>query len=119
MPYRRVHRTRPAAGHTTVRKTRTKPTLMDRLTGRRRHTTTTTTTTRTTRSSHPRRHHHTHATTAVAPVHHQRRRPGLGDKISGALMRIKGSLTRRPGLKAAGTRRQRGTDGRGSHRRHY
>ncbi|KAF3167245.1 hypothetical protein TWF106_004992 [Orbilia oligospora] len=119
MPYRRTHRTRPVGGHTAVRTTRTKPTLMDRLTGRRRgHTTTTTTTTR---SSRPRRghHHRTHGTTAVAPVHHQKRRPGLGDKISGALMRIKGSLTRRPGLKAAGTRRQRGTDGRGSHRRHY
>ncbi|RVD85603.1 uncharacterized protein DFL_003920 [Arthrobotrys flagrans] len=106
MPYRRVHHTRPAGGHTTVRTTRTKPSLMDRLTGRRSHTTTTTT--RTTRSSRPhRRHHHTHATTAVAPVHHQKRRPGLGDKISGALMRLKGSLTRRPGLKAAGARRQR------------
>ncbi|KAK6501526.1 hypothetical protein TWF481_009363 [Arthrobotrys musiformis] len=120
MPYRRVHRTRPAGGHTTVRTTRTKPTLMDRLTGRRGHTTTTTSTTRSTRP-HRRHHHHAHTTTttAAAPVHHQRRRPGLGDKISGALMRIKGSLTRRPGLKAAGTRRQRGTDGRGSRRHHY
>ncbi|KAK6348193.1 hypothetical protein TWF718_006003 [Orbilia javanica] len=119
MPYRRVHHTRPAGGHTTVRTTRTKPSLIDRLTGRRGHTVTTTSTTHSSRPRTHRHHHHTHATTATVPVHHQRRRPGLGDKISGALMRIKGSLTRRPGLKAAGTRRQRGTDGRGSRRRHY
>lgn len=70
-------------------------------------------------------------------VHHQKRHASIGDKISGALMRLKGSLTRRPGQKvrstpdgpylyysrltmnpqAAGTRRMHGTDGRGSHRR--
>lgn len=32
------------------------------------------------------------------------------------MMKLRGSLTRRPGLKAAGTRRMHGTDGRGSHR---
>lgn len=60
----------------------------------------------------------------------------MKDKVSGALLKLKGSLTRRPGVKvcfysnyssnninltdcqqAAGTRRMRGTDGRGSHRR--
>lgn len=41
---------------------------------------------------------------------------GVGDKVSGAMMKLRGSLTRRPGLKAAGTRRMHGTDGKGSHR---
>ncbi|KAH0495189.1 hypothetical protein TgHK011_008754 [Trichoderma gracile] len=50
-------------------------------------------------------------------VHHQQRKPTLKDKVTGALTRLKGSLTGRPGVKAAGTRRMRGTDGRGSHRR--
>lgn len=87
---------------------------------RTHHTTATTTTTRPRRSLFGRRHrapvaaHHTHA---VPPVHHQKRHAGLGDKISGALMRLKGTLTRRPGVKAAGTRRMHGTDGRGSRRR--
>ncbi|KAF1982768.1 hypothetical protein K402DRAFT_307138, partial [Aulographum hederae CBS 113979] len=49
------------------------------------------------------------------PVHHHRRRPSLGDKVSGAMMKLRGSLTRRPGLKAAGTRRMHGTDGRNAH----
>lgn len=66
------------------------------------------TTTHTTHHSH-----HTHATPVHAPV---RRRASIGDKISGAMMKLRGSLTRRPGLKAAGTRRMHGTDGRGSHR---
>lgn len=68
---------------------RTKPSLLSRLLSVRRAAprTTTTTTTR-------RRHHHT----AVAPVHHKRR-PSIGDKIAGALMRLKGSLTRRSGVK--------------------
>ncbi|KAI1167732.1 hypothetical protein F5B18DRAFT_400129 [Nemania serpens] len=79
------------------------------------------TATRTTRTTRPRRHglfsraqpvhqpvHHT--------VHHQKRHATLGDKISGALLKLKGTLTHRPGQKAAGTRRMHGTDGRGSHR---
>lgn len=32
-------------------------------------------------------------------VHHHKRKPTLGDKLSGALTRLRGSLTRRPGLK--------------------
>ncbi|KAI0551987.1 hypothetical protein F4679DRAFT_537213 [Xylaria curta] len=62
----------------------------------------------------PHRHHHT--TTHRQPVHHQKRHATLGDKISGALLKLKGTLTHRPGQKAAGTRRMHGTDGRGSHR---
>jgi hypothetical protein len=88
---------------------------------RRAHHTTTTAPRRAPRRSvfGRRRAHVTHTThTHAAPVHHQKRRPSIGDKISGALLKLKGSLTRRPGQKAAGTRRMRGTDGRGSHRRY-
>ncbi|KAF3761151.1 hypothetical protein M406DRAFT_48035 [Cryphonectria parasitica EP155] len=49
-------------------------------------------------------------------VHHQKRKPTIGDKIAGAMKKLKGSLTHNPAEKAAGTRRMRGTDGRGSHR---
>ncbi|PON27552.1 hypothetical protein TGAM01_v203319 [Trichoderma gamsii] len=78
-----------------------------------------------------RRHHHTTTTTTTArpyrrsifsrrtprqPRVHHHRKPTLKDKVSGALTKLKGSLTHRPGVKAAGTRRMRGTDGRGSHR---
>lgn len=79
-----------------------------------------------------------HVRTA-APVHHQKRRPSMKDKVSGALLRLKGSLTHRPAVKvripplrtpeyiaahltmqqAAGTRRMHGTDGRGSRRRRF
>lgn len=61
-----------------------------------RHTTTRTTTTR--------RHHglfsraqpaHHHST----PVHHHKRHATLGDKVSGALLKLKGTLTHRPGQK--------------------
>lgn len=71
----------------------------------------------------------------AAPVRTQRRKTSLGDKISGAMLKLKGSLTHRPGQKvcltasvkylpkteanhtqAAGTRRMHGTDGRGSRR---
>ncbi|KAJ4416256.1 hypothetical protein N0V82_006860 [Gnomoniopsis sp. IMI 355080] len=49
-------------------------------------------------------------------VHHQKRKPTMGDKIAGAMKKLKGTIMRRPGEKAAGTRRMHGTDGRGSHR---
>ena len=41
----------------------------------------------------------THHTTA--PVHHQRRKPSMGDKISGALMKLKGDATHKPGVKVS------------------
>ncbi|ODA80302.1 hypothetical protein RJ55_03260 [Drechmeria coniospora] len=81
-----------------------------------------------------RNHHHPHTTTAVitthtprrnifsrrrhriAPVNRHQRKPTLKDKISGALTKLRGSLSHRPGLKAAGTRRMHGTDGRRAHR---
>jgi len=77
-----------------------------------------------------RRHHHTAPRTnyeagynagynAGEHQHVQHRRASIGDKISGAFMKLQGTLTRRPGLKAAGTRRMHGTDGRGTHRTYY
>ncbi|KAI0394098.1 hypothetical protein F5Y17DRAFT_274428 [Xylariaceae sp. FL0594] len=70
---------------------------------------TSTTTTRTTRTRHT-------GTGAAAVHHHHKRHASLGDKVSGALLKLKGALTHRPGFKAAGTRRMHGTDGRGSRR---
>ncbi|OTB05951.1 hypothetical protein M426DRAFT_21381 [Hypoxylon sp. CI-4A] len=51
------------------------------------------------------------------PATHHKRKPLLKDKIEGAVEKLEGKLTRRPGKKAAGTRKMRGTDGKGSHRR--
>lgn len=48
----------------------------------------------------------------VAP----RRRTSIGDKLSGAMLKLRGSLTGRRGVQAAGTRRMHGTDGRGARR---
>lgn len=69
------------------------------------------------------RRQHVHTTTHTTPVvtthrHHvQKRHATLGDKISGAFLKLKGTLTGRPGQKAAGTRRMHGTDGRGQVKR--
>lgn len=92
-----------------------KPSLMSRLRPRR----------------HPPRSHHTATTTSTPvhrgrfsrrvraePVHHQHRKPSIGDKISGAMLKLKGTIERKPGKKAAGTRRMHGTDGR-RRRRYY
>lgn len=92
----------------TARTTRTtaRPSLKTRLMGGGRNTrthtkrapagttTTTTTTTRTTRTTGGR---HGHA----APVHHHKRHATMGDKVSGMMMKLRGSLTRRPGLKVS------------------
>jgi len=95
MPYYRRRRAR----HTTARRSRP-------FFGRRRHAprgpAITTTTTKTV--------HH-------GPVTYHQRRPTLKDKVSGALLRLKGSFQHRPGVKAAGTRRMHGTDGRGARSR--
>ncbi|KAF2771339.1 hypothetical protein EJ03DRAFT_349740 [Teratosphaeria nubilosa] len=75
------------------------------------------TTTRTTKTQA----HHGHSTggpntTATGTTHaHHKRKPSVGDKVSGAMMKLKGTITRKPGVKAAGTRRMHGTDGKGSH----
>lgn len=97
-PRRTARTTRPVTTTTTTTRT-TKPSLMSRLTGRRAATTTTTTR----RRGRP----------AATGVHHKRK-PSIGDKVSGAMLKLKGSLTGRPGVKAAGTRRMHGTDGRGA-----
>ena len=109
------------AGPRTTQTSRVKPSLMARLTGRRKVETTTVT-----RESHtvPKHgHHHTNHRTGAASTtttgtahHHHKRHATMGDKISGAMLKMKGSLTHRPGEKAAGTRRMHGTDGRGSRR---
>ncbi|GAM83995.1 hypothetical protein ANO11243_019850 [Dothideomycetidae sp. 11243] len=57
-----------------------------------------------------------HRVAAEQGVVHQQRNPSVGDKMSGAMMRLKGSLGGRSGVKGAGTRRMRGTDGRGATR---
>ncbi|KAI0173403.1 hypothetical protein GGR52DRAFT_385260 [Hypoxylon sp. FL1284] len=50
-----------------------------------------------------------------APATHHKRKPHLSDKVEGAAEKLVGKVTRRPGKKAAGTRKMRGTDGKGSH----
>jgi hypothetical protein len=119
----RTTATRTAAPHST-RATRStaRPSLKTRLLGgggatrrtntrRTPHTTTTTTTTTKTT-----RHHGVGHGATAAPVHHHKRKPSMGDKVSGAMLKLKGSLTGRPGVKAAGTRRMHGTDGRNARR---
>ncbi|KAI1250640.1 hypothetical protein MGN70_007697 [Eutypa lata] len=94
---------------------------------RRTHHTTTTTAPRRGLFGRSKPAHHQHTTTTTrpvhhqAPVHHQKRHATFSDKISGAMLKLKGTLRGHPGEKAAGTRRMRGTDGRGSRRtrRHY
>ncbi|KAJ5949788.1 hypothetical protein N7454_001372 [Penicillium verhagenii] len=113
-------------GRTTTTRT-TKPTLMTRLKGpyAKSKTVKTTTTTHPNSTSHRTNkrhlgpHHNNRHVGVVQPQHHHRRKPTFGDKVSGAMMRMKGSLTHRPGVKAAGTRRMHGTDGRGSHHLAY
>ncbi|KAJ5469256.1 hypothetical protein N7539_008874 [Penicillium diatomitis] len=111
---------------TTTTTRETKPSLMTRLKGPGARTQTTKTKTTTTRHGHG----HGHATTTgsghrtskrhvgtTQTAHHHKRKVTMGDKVSGAMTKLKGTLTGRPGVKAAGTRRMHGTDGRGSHHR--
>lgn len=42
---------------------------------------------------------HTAGTTTTTGTHHHQRKPTVGDKVSGAVMKLKGSLTKKPGLK--------------------
>ncbi|TGO49539.1 hypothetical protein BCON_0207g00080 [Botryotinia convoluta] len=106
--------------HTTTTVT-TKPSLLSRLRGAKTHRRTYENTT--THSTHHRKQRtwggRRRAGVTAQPVHHHHRKPSVGDKISGALLKLRGSLTGRPGLKAAGTRRMRGTDGKGSHHTAY
>jgi hypothetical protein len=100
---RRTKRTTAVPRTTRATRSTARPSLKTRLLGGRKTratrapaTTTTTTTTRTTRTTHGA---HGHAT--AAPVHHHKRHATMGDKVSGALMKLRGSLTRRPGLKVS------------------
>ncbi|KAK7752395.1 hypothetical protein SLS62_005733 [Diatrype stigma] len=69
-------------------------------------TSTSTNTGTTNAAAQPRRHHH------------QKRQPHLvSDKAVGAAEKAAGAVVGRPGKKAAGTRRMRGTDGKGSRSR--
>lgn len=43
--------------------------------------------------------HETHYTTGSAPVHHHKRKPSMRDKVSGALTKLKGSVTGKSGDK--------------------
>jgi hypothetical protein len=56
--------------------------------------------------------------TTTATTAAPRRKTSVGDKVSGAMLKLKGGMTGKPGVKAAGTRRMHGTDGRGV-RRYY
>ena len=110
MPMRRTHHT-TAAPRTTARTTRARPSLKTRLLGGGRATrrtpaatTTTTTTTKTTRTTHgagAHGAHGAHGTHGATTAHHHKRHATMGDKVSGALMKLRGSLTRRPGLKVS------------------
>ncbi|KAG9234379.1 hypothetical protein BJ875DRAFT_15760 [Amylocarpus encephaloides] len=127
MPLRHSHRM--------VESRTTKPTLMTRLRGRNANSKTVKTTTKIEPASHHTTHatHAAHATRgthahntrrsgwgsssrAMQPVVHHKRHVSIGDKVSGAMMKLRGSLTGRPGMKAAGTRRMHGTSGRGARR---
>ncbi|CAD0095302.1 unnamed protein product, partial [Aureobasidium vineae] len=55
------------------------------------------------------------AGTTTGTTRVQKRKPTVGDKVSGAMMNLKGTVTGKPGVKGAGTRRMNGTDGKGSH----
>jgi hypothetical protein len=111
-----------------TRQTTTKPSLLSRLAGKKSTTTTTkqshnpltgktkttSTTTGGTTTHGPHATHGTHAThghthshgtrgstaNPVTGAHHtQRRKVSMGDKVSGAMMKLNGTLTRRPGKK--------------------
>lgn len=59
--------------------------------------------------THRHHHHNTHTTTTTTTrrhglfgrrrVHHQKRKPTIGDKIAGAMKKLKGTIMHRPGEK--------------------
>lgn len=53
------------------------------------------------------------------PVVVEKKKPTIGDKISGAMMRLKGSLSGRRGEEVRGARRMHGTEGGVREMRHY
>lgn len=91
--FRRHHRP------TTTTTRESKPSLMTRLKGPNARTKTVKTKTTTTRHG-PSTHRTSKRRWGVSqPQHHHKRKVTMGDKVSGAMMRLKGSLTRRPGVK--------------------
>ncbi|KAI1335668.1 hypothetical protein F5Y15DRAFT_397405 [Xylariaceae sp. FL0016] len=72
---------------------------------RKRNTTTTTTKGRTTKTTG------TGAGVKKRPAAHHQRKPHLSDKVKGAAEKAVGTVTHKPGKKAAGTKKMRGTDG--------
>ncbi|KIW24387.1 uncharacterized protein PV07_10105 [Cladophialophora immunda] len=48
-----------------------------------------------------------------APATHHKRKPTIVDKIEGAVEKVVGIVEGKPGKKAAGTKKMRGTDGKG------
>lgn len=99
--FRRHHRP------TTTTTRESKPSLMTRLKGPNARTKTVKTKTTTTRHGPATTTRHapaTHRTTKrrwgrAQPQHHHKRKVTMGDKVSGAMMKLKGSLTGRPGVK--------------------
>ncbi|EXJ95511.1 hypothetical protein A1O1_00633 [Capronia coronata CBS 617.96] len=50
----------------------------------------------------------------AGPATKHKRKPTITDKIEGAVERVIGTIENKPGKKAAGTKKMRGTDGKGS-----
>lgn len=46
-----------------------------------------------------------------APATHHKRKPSIKDKVAGAVEKVVGTVEHKPGKKAAGTKKMRGTDG--------
>jgi hypothetical protein len=111
--------TRSSKTQKTVTTTTThKPTLSQRLKGAHSHKTQHTSKPHTVKTARPAKttHHKAARSNGVTKNGVPRRKTSIGDKVSGLMMKVKGSATHRPGEKAAGTRRMHGTDGRGSRR---
>lgn len=53
-------------------------------------------------------------TKSRAPATHHKRKSSVKDKIGGAVEKAKGVVERKPGKKAAGTKKIKGTDGKNS-----
>eukprot|EP00249_Psilotum_nudum_P029175 c39573_g1_i1 orf=102-497(+) len=61
------------------------------------------------RRKHAHGTHHSHVTTTTAAPVRPARRSSLGDKMNGAMLKLRGSLSGRPGMKAAGERQMHST----------
>ncbi|KAH0843870.1 hypothetical protein AYO21_09891 [Fonsecaea monophora] len=49
-----------------------------------------------------------------APASHHKRKPTIADKVEGVVEKVIGTVEGKPGKKAAGTKKIKGTDGKGS-----